>query len=325
MPLAQVSMSTSLESLSNDLATAVATGGASVVAIHARRRIPSSGVLWRRGLVVAADHTVHKDEDVRVTIGSGDATSSATRDVRATVAGRDPGTDLCILRLADDAADVEPASIARGGIRVGQLVLAVGRPGADTTASFGAVSAVGPEYRTWRGGRIDQLVRLDLAVYDGFSGAALLDAAGHVLGLCTSGLARGAALAIPAATVDRVVDALVAGGGRVRRGFLGIGTQPVRLPESVRGRLAPVGGDVPDVGLMVVVVEPNAPADKAGILLGDVLVAIDDTRTEDPRDVLAALGAETVGRTLRASIVRAGAPLTVEVTVGEQPATASRG
>ena len=317
-------MSTSLEALSNDLAAAVATGGASVVAIHARRRIPSSGILWRRGLVVAADHTVHKDEDVRVTIGSGDARRNATRDVRATVAGRDPGTDLCILRLADDAStgatEVEAAVVARAGIRVGQLVLAVGRPGPDTTASFGAVSAVGPEYRTWRGGRIDQLVRLDLAVYDGFSGAALLDAAGHTLGLCTSGLARGAALAIPAATVDRVVDALVAGGGRVRRGFLGIGTQPVRLPESVRGRLAPVGGDVPDVGLMVVVVEPDAPADKAGILLGDVLVAIDDTRTEDPRDVLAALGPETVGRTLRVSLVRAGAPLTVQVTVGEQPA-----
>jgi S1-C subfamily serine protease len=311
-------MSTSLEALSNDLATAVERAGASVVAIHARRRIPSSGILWRRGLVVAADHTVHKDEDVRVTIGSG----AAARDVRATVAGRDPGTDLCILRLADEGS-AEPATVARGALRVGQLVLALGRPGADVTASFGAVSAVGGEWRTWRGGRIDQLVRLDLAVYDGFSGGALVDAAGHVLGLCTSGLARGAALAVPAATIDRVVDALLAGGGRVRRGFLGIGTQPVRLPESVRGRLAPVGGAVPEVGLMVVAVEPGAPAERAGVMLGDVLVALDDTPTEDPRDVIAALGADTVGQSVRATLVRAGAPVTLSITVGEPPAAAA--
>jgi S1-C subfamily serine protease len=309
-------MSTSLETLSDDLAAAVARAGASVVAIHARRRIPSSGILWRRGLVVAADHTVHKDEDVRVTLGNADG---STRDVRATVAGRDPGTDLCILRLADGSPDFEPASLAPGSLRVGQLVLALGRPGPDVTASFGAVSAVGPEWRTWRGGRIDQLVRLDVAVYDGYSGGALVDAAGRVLGVCTSGLARGAALAVPVATVDRVADALVAGGGRVRRGFLGIGTQPVRLPESVRSRLAPVGDGVPEVGLMVVVVEPDGPADRAGLLLGDVLVALGDTPTEDPRDVLGVLGPDTVGQSLRATLVRAGAPLTLPITVGEQP------
>ena len=314
-------MSTNLESLSNDLADAVERAGASVVAIHARRRIPSSGILWRRGLVVAADHTVHKDEDVRVTIGRG----ANARDVRAAVVGRDPGTDLCILRLADGAdgsSNLEPATAARTPLRVGQLVLAIGRPGPEVTVSFGAVSAVGPEWRTWRGGRIEQLVRLDVGVYDGFSGAALVDAAGHVLGLCTSGLARGAALAVPVATIDRVVDALLAGGGRVKRGFLGIGTQPVRLPESVRTRLAPVGDAVPEVGLMVVVVEPGAPADRAGILLGDVLVAIGDDATEDPRDVIAALGADTVGQSVRATLVRAGAPLTLSITVGEQPTRA---
>jgi S1-C subfamily serine protease len=305
-------MSTSLEALSNDLAGAVERAGASVVAIHARRRIPSSGILWRSGIVVAADHTVHKDEDVRVTLADG-------TDVRAHVAGRDGGTGLCILRLPESVA-AEPARIARGPVRVGQLVLALGRPGTAVTASFGAVSAVGPEWRTWRGGRVDQLVRLDLAVYDGFSGGPLVDAAGHVLGLCTSGLARGAALLVPASTVDRVVDQLLAGGGRVRRGFLGIGTQPVQLPESVRGRLAPVGGSVPRLGLMVVVVEPGAPADHAGILLGDVLVALGDEAIEDPRDVMALLGPDTIGRELPATLVRAGAPMTLTLTVGEQPA-----
>jgi len=306
-------MSTSLEALSNDLAAAVERAGASVVAIHARRRIPASGILWRAGIVVAADHTVHKDEDVRVTLADGG-------DVRAHVAGRDPGTGICILRLPESAAGAQPARIGRAPLRVGQLVLALGRPGAAVTASFGAIAALGPEYRTWRGGRIDQLVRLDLAIQDGFSGGPLVDAAGHVLGLCTSGLARGAALAIPATTVDRVVDALIAGGGRVARGFLGIGTQPVQLPESVRERLAPIGGEVPRIGLMVVAVEPGAPAERAGILLGDVIVALDDDAIADPRDVMALLGPETIGRELRATVVRAGAPLTVVVTVGEQPA-----
>lgn len=307
-------MSTSLEALSNDLAGAVERAGASVVAVHARRRIPASGILWRAGIVVAADHTVHKDEDVRVTLPDG-------TEVRARVAGRDPGTDLCILRLPDESrrGGAEAASVSRAPARVGQLVLAIGRPGAAVTASFGAVSAVGPEWRTWRGGRLDQFVRLDLAIYDGFSGGPLVHASGQVLGVCTSGLARGAALAIPAVTVDRVVDQLEAGGGRVRRGFLGVGTQPVVLPESVRARLAPVGDAVPRVGLMVVAVEPDAPADRAGILLGDVVVALGDEAVEDPRDVLALLGPETIGTELRLTLVRAGAPMTLTVTLGEQP------
>lgn len=299
-----------LEALSHDLADAVARAGAGVAAIHARRRIPSSGIVWRAGLVVAADHTVHKDEDVRVTL-------AGATEVRGTVAGRDPGTDLCILRLPD-GAPAEPVALDHAPLRTGQLVLAVGRPGAEVTASLGLVSAVGPEWRTWHGGRLDQFVRLDLMIQDGFSGGAIVDAAGRVVGLGTSGLAR-AATVIPATTVDRVVDQLLAGGGRTRPGFLGIATSPVRLPEAVRERLTPIGGRVPRQGLMVVATEPGAPADRAGILLGDVLVALDDEPTEDPRDVLAVLGPDAVGRELRATIVRAGAPTTLLVTVDEHP------
>ncbi|MBV9879205.1 MAG: serine protease [Gemmatirosa sp.] len=303
-------MSTTLESLSNDLAAAVDRAGTSVVAIHARRRIPASGIVWRPGVIVAADHTVHKDDDVRVTLADGS-------DVRATVAGRDPSTDLCVLRVPD-AATPAPATVARTPLRVGQLVLALGRPGTAVTASLGIVSAVGPEWRTWRGGRVDQFVRLDLAIYDGFSGGPLVDAAGQVLGLGTSGLARAAAVAVPAATVDRVADQLLAG-GRIKPGFLGIGTQPVRLTDALRGRLAPIGGHVPEAGLMIVAVEPGAPADRAGLLLGDLLVALDDQPTADPRDVLAALGPDTVGRVLQATVLRGGEPATVAITVGEHP------
>ena len=304
-------MSTTLETLSNDLAAAVERAGRSVVAVHARRRIPSSGVVWRTGLVVAADHTVHKDDDVEIGLHGG-------RSSRATLVGRDPSTDLCLLRLAEDAS-VEPASSAHAEPRVGQLALATGRPGSDVTASFGVISAVGPEWRTWRGGKVDRFVRLDLAVYDGFSGAAVANAAGQSIGIATSGLSRAAAIAIPAATVDRVVDSLLAGGGRTGRGYLGIGTQPVRIPESVRGRLAPIGGEVPRVGLLVVAVQPDAPADRAGVLLGDLVVALGDEAVADPRDVLAALGPDSVGRTLAATLVRAGAPITVQLSVAEHP------
>jgi len=298
-------MSSTLETLSNDLAGAVERAGRSVVAIHARRRIPSSGVLWRAGLVVAADHTVHKDDDVRVTLPDG-------TDARATVAGRDPTTDVCVLKLPD--ASGEPASVSRTPLRVGQLVLALGRPGAAVTASMGIVSAVGPEWRTWRGGKVDQFVRLDLAIYDGFSGGPLVDAAGHVLGIGTSGLARAAAVAIPASTVDRVADQLLAG-GRIRPGYLGIGTQPVKLTEAMRRHVE----SSPEWGLMIVAVEPGAPADKAGVLLGDVLVTLDGQPTADPRDVLAALGPDTIGRSLQATVLRAGTPTTLTITVGEHP------
>jgi S1-C subfamily serine protease len=179
---------------------------------------------------------------------------------------------------------------------------------------MGIVSAVGPEWRTWRGGRVDQFVRLDLAIYDGFSGGPLVDAAGQVLGLGTSGLARAAAVAIPASTVDRVADQLLAG-GRIRPGYLGIGTQPVKLTEAMRRHVE----TAPEWGLMIVAVEPGAPADKAGMLLGDVLVALDGQPTADPRDVLAALGPDTIGRSLQATVLRAGTPTTLTITVGEHP------
>jgi S1-C subfamily serine protease len=303
-------MSSTLESFSTDLAAAVERAGRSVVAVHARRRIPASGVVWRPGVIVATHHTVHKDADVRVTVGDGEHAG----EVRASVVGRDAGTDLVVLRIDGGADAAIPADIARDPLRVGQFVLALGRPGDAVTAAFGVVSAVGPSWRTWHGGEIDHFVRLDLAVYDGFSGGPLVDAAGRVLGVNTSALARAAAVTIPAATVDRVVDQLLAG-GRVRRGYLGIGTQPVRLPDAARAAM-----DGQGVGLMVVALEPGAPAERGGLLLGDVLLALDGRATSDVDDVLAALGADAVGRTLEARVLRAGEVRSVALTVGEMPA-----
>jgi S1-C subfamily serine protease len=294
-----------LETLSDDLAASVDRSNQSVVAIHARRRIPSTGVIWRNGLVVAADHTVQKDDAIDVKLAGGQV-------AQAHVTGRDPSTDICLLQLDGDHA---PASIDVSPLRVGQLALSIGRPGAEITATLGLVSAVGPAWRTARGGRIDQFVRLDMSVYDGFSGSPLVTAAGKVAGLCTSGLTRGGAIAIPAATVERVITSLQSNGGVMRRGFLGIGTHVVPLPESIRAQVEPIGGRVPEVGLMIVSVQPGTSADRAGILIGDVLVGLGGQAMEDPKDVFAALGPESVGRELTGTLVRAGRPLTLTFVV----------
>ena len=295
-----------LESLSNDLAGAVDRAGQSVVAIHARRRIPASGIHWRPGIIVAAHHTIQREDDITVSLADG---TTAT----ATLAGRDPTTDLAVLKVDD--AKVPAASLGDGtGLRVGSLVLALGRPGGTVTASLGVISTVGGEWRTWHGGSIDRFVRLDLSIYDGFSGGPLVDAAGRVLGVNTSGLSRGAALAIPVSTVNRVVDQLVKS-GRVARGYLGLGMQAVRLPPPLVERLS-----LPtDIGLMVVSAEPGGPGDTAGILIGDVLIAIADRPVGDPTEVLSLLGGDQIGKTLATRIIRAGESKSVSITIGERP------
>ena len=295
-----------LESLSNDLAGAVERAGQSIVAIHARRRIPASGIHWRPGVIVAAHHTIQRDEDITISLSDGTT-------VAATLAGRDPTTDLAVLKVNE--AKVPVASLADdAAIRVGALVLALGRPGNAVTASLGVISTVGGEWRTWHGGTIDRFVRLDISIYDGFSGGPLVDASGHVLGVNTSGLSRGAALAIPVATVNRVVDQLVKT-GRVARGYLGLGMQAVRLPAALVERLSLPN----DLGLMVVSAEPGGPGDTAGILIGDVLIAVADKPVGDPAEVLSLLGGDQIGKALPTRIIRAGEPKNMSITIGERP------
>jgi serine protease DegQ len=292
--------------LSNDLAGAVERAGRSVVAIHARRRIPASGVHWRPGVVVAANHTIRQDEDISVTLAGGNR-------VPATLAGRDPSTDLAVLRL--DAPGLAAAEMGDSNdVKVGHLVLAVGRPGEDITASLGVVSSVGGEFRTWAGGTIDRFIRLDLSIYDGFSGGALVDGAGRIIGLNSSGIARGLALTIPAATVERVAGQLLER-GHIARGYVGLGMQPVRLGETQAEKL---GLERPG-GVLVMSVEPGGPAEKSGILLGDVIIALDGTPVADTSDVLAVLGADRIGRSVSARIVRGGALTDVPLSIGERP------
>lgn len=292
-----------LLSLSNDLAGAVERVAPSILAVHARPRLPSTGIHWRAGLVVTADHTVRAEDGITVTTPEG-------RSLPATLAGRDRGTDLAVLRVPELGSP--PATIGDdGALRVGHMVLALGF---GPRASWGVISALGPRWRSWRGGEIDRLVRLDLVLYPGFSGGPLVDAAGRVIGLNTSGLARESRLAVPATTVSRVADELVRK-GHVSRGYLGLGMQPVRLPEALRGRLGLPG----DTGLIVVTVQADGPAARAGMLLGDVLVALDGAPVADLDDVQAQLGPDRIGATVTALVVRAGARAEVRITVGEQP------
>jgi S1-C subfamily serine protease len=292
-----------LLSLSNELAGAVEHVAGAVVAVNARPRLASTGVHWRPGIIVTADHTVRSDEDITIARPDG-------RTVAASLVGRDPGTDLAVLRIHDtDLPAADPGD--PGSVKVGHIVLAVGH---GPRASWGIVSLLGGRWHTSRGGEIDQLMRLDLTLYPGFSGGPLVDVQGRVVGINTSGLSRQLELAIPVSTVARVVDELI-DKGRISRGFLGVGLQPVRLPESLRRTLTAA----PEIGLIVVSVQPEGPAAKSGLLLGDVLVTLDGTSVSAPEDVQAAVGARPVGSTIMATILRAGAPAEVRITVGERP------
>ncbi len=301
------SPTSSLAALSNDLAAAVEHAAPSVVAVDARSRIPASGVLWRPGVVVATNHTIKRDEEITVALDGGAPTA-------ATLAGRDATTDLAVLTFQSSTA--RSASLGDGAApRVGNLVLALGRPAASgVSASFGVVSAVGASWRTWGGGQVDQFIRLDIAIYDGFSGGPLVSAEGKVIGVNSSGMVRGAAMTIPVSTVDRVVDALLAK-GRIARAYLGLGMQPVRLPPQLRDKLHLPG----ETAVIVLNVEPDAPADRAGVLIGDVLVALDHAAVRDTNDVLAALGPDRVDATITARVVRGGEALDIPIALTERP------
>lgn len=296
-----------LQALSDELASAVDRASRGVVAVHGRPRIGSSGILWSPDVVVTASHTVKRDDDLSVTLADG-------RRIAATLAGRDAGTDIAVLRLAEQSGPAAPVA-EDAAVRIGQLVLAVGRTGDDgPSASFGIVSAVSGAWRTWRGGQIEQFIRLDLAIYFGFSGSPLVSASGELLGLNSSGLVRGAAVALPLSTVRRIATELLSK-GRIARGFLGIGMQPVRLPEPLRQSL-----HLESEGALIVVgIEPGGPAERAGMFVGDVIVALDGAPLTEPEQLQATLGGERVGKGLKLSVVRGGSLVEVNLIVGERP------
>ena len=291
---------------SEQLSAVAAQVGSAVVTVHARRRVPSSGVLWRDGVVVTADHTVQREDQIAVTVAGG-------QRVSATLAGRDPATDLAALKI--DAANIPPAQLGDPTqLKLGNFVLALGRTRqGNLVASSGIIGGISGESRTWRGGRLDQSIRLDLQLYPGFSGGPLVGVEGSVLGINTRGLGGGRPLTIPVATVNRTVDELLKK-GYVARPYLGVAMQPVRIPESVRPNLKSAAPG----GLIVLHVEADGPADKAGIVLGDVIVELEGKPALDIYEVRSLLASSKVGDSVKLKVLRAGSALDLPVKLTER-------
>jgi S1-C subfamily serine protease len=291
-------MENELAALSNELAGAVERAGRAVVAVNARPRFGSSGVLWRPGVIVTAEHTIRRREEIGVTLPDG-------RTVSATLAGRDAGTDLAVLKIAEDGTPAATPGSSET-LKPGHVVLAIGRsPDSGVNATMGIVSAASGPWRSWRGGQIDQYLRLDLTLYPGSSGGAVVDTAGQVLGIATSALSRIAGLAVPVSTVNRVVDELLRT-GYVSRGYLGLGLHPVSLPDG-------------SSGLVVLSAEPDGPAARAGTLIGDILVALAGKPVSDTDDIQSVLDGLSAGKPVAARIVRGGQVIELTITAGERP------
>ncbi len=294
-----------LVALSNAMAEAVERASAFTVLVDARRRMPASGIAYATDLVLTADHIIEREDDIQVLLPDGSQAS-------ASLAGRDSGNDLALLRL--NHSGLVPAEPAPQPARVGQLALAVGRPSNEgVQASLGVVSAIGGPVRTGQGGLLEQYLRTDTVPYPGFSGGPLIDSSGRVLGLNTSGLAQGVALTIPAALAWKIAEAL-AKHGSVRRGYLGIRSQPVDLATQQRKALK----REQSVGLLLVSVEEDSPAAKGGLLVGDILVGLDGELITDPDQLLAHLVGEIVGKPTPVEILRGGQRQTIPVTIGER-------
>ena len=292
-----------LSALSDQLADAVERAGRAVVQVNGRPRRPSSGIVYAPTLVLAAEHAVEREDDLTVDTAAGPS-------LAAQLVGRDVASDLAVLRVP--GLDAEPAVRASAPARVGQFVLAVGRPAEHALmASLGIVSALGGPVRT-RGGMLEEYIQTDATPYPGFSGGALINARGAVLGLLTTGLAGGVALAVPTTLAWRLADTL-ARQGFVARGWLGIGSQPVGIPEGQRA------GRGHETGLLVVEIAPGSPALAGGLLVGDILVALDGQTVDDGEALQALLGGERVGRPVAVQVLRGGALVTLEVTVGQRP------
>lgn len=303
-----------LSNFSAQITKAVETIAASIVAIDARPRVATSGIVWQTGgVIVSTNHTIQRDDNITIVFADG-------RTATASVVGRDAGTDIAVLKIDDEeiAKSLKPAEIIEtGNAKVGNLVLAVGRTSANAgvTASFGIINNVSGAWRTWHGDEIERFINLDLSIYLGFSGGALINADGQLLGVNTSAFGRGLALTIPSETVNRVVEVLLTR-GRIAKPYLGIGTQAVPLQNNLRERLSLEQTS----GLMMLTVETDGAAEKAGVLIGDVLLSLDDKPTLEPADVQAALWGKEAGNTVKAKLMRGGEITEIEITLGERPA-----
>lgn len=294
-------MENQLVEFSNALAATVRAAGEFVVRVESRRRMPASGVVWSAdGVIVTARHVLREGKRVQVGLPDGSVAP-------AEVAGYDSSTDLAVLRaqatgLTAAGWNREPA--------VGNLALAVARPGNEVQVSLGVISAAEGRWRTPAGGEVERYLQSDVLMYPGFSGGPLVGVDGAVYGINSSALLRGVSVTLPVSTVRSVVEAVLAH-GKVRRGYLGINTQPVRLPEGLAKALGQ------ETGLLVAGVETDSPAENGGLLLGDTILSFDGARVRSHDDLMALLNGERVGKKLPMGILRGGEERTLIISAGE--------
>jgi S1-C subfamily serine protease len=301
-----------LVSLSSRTAELAAQAGAHVLRVEGRRRTPSSGIAWSKDLVVTTHHALERDEEVKVGLPDGETAP-------AEVVGRDPSTDLALLRVQGaQGASLAAVTFADGApLSAGHLLLAVSRPGRTVRAALAILARAAPEWRGPAGGRLDRWLEADLDLRPGLSGALALSASGQAVGLITAGLVRGAAMIVPAETLRRVIGALAEHGG-VRRGYLGVATSPVRLPPAVAAAEGQEGA------LLVSAVEADSPAAAGGVLLGDAILTLGGEQVSDYGDLLPLIEEERIGKPIAVKVLRAGEVRDLSLTVGARARRSGR-
>jgi S1-C subfamily serine protease len=302
--MAMVEPGSPLLAFSDHAAELVESTASSIVAVHGGGRWPSSGIHWRSGVIIAAEEALERDENIKLTLPGG-------RVANASLAGRDPTTDVAVLRFQPDGLPV--ATTAEAPLRAGQVVLAVGNHEGAPLAALGIVALAGGAWHSVRGGTIDRLIRLDLTLSPAAEGGALVDLQGRVIGMTVLGPRR-RALSIPSSTIDRAVDQLLAR-GQVFRGYLGAGLQPMKQERPSDG---PQASDSRR-GVLVVSIDPNGPSARAGILVGDIVTAWNGQPIERVREIMRLLGPESIGSTVDLGLIRGGAPTALRVVIGERP------
>ena len=290
--------------LSDAMASAAEQAGRSTVLVDARRRIPASGIAFAKDMILTADHVIERDEDIKILLGDG-------TEGTARLIGRDPGTDLAVLKL--DSASATPADLAKTPARVGQFVLAIGRPSKrGIESSFGTVKAIGGPVRTGRGGMLESYIKTDVVSYPGFSGGPLINGEGQVFGINTSGFGSGA-ITIPADVAWKVAETL-AKHGKIKRGYLGIRSQTVNIPEDGQKQLK----RKQETGLLIVGLEAESPAGAGGIMVGDILAGVAGEAIEHHDELFTRLSGDVVGKSTPLDVLRGGTLVVVDVVVGER-------
>jgi S1-C subfamily serine protease len=292
-----------LEKLSTELSGIIQNISESIVLVQGRRS-PSSGIVWEKNLIVTAEHLLPRREEVQIASSSGEA-------ITAVVAGRDPGTDLALLRTSTELKPVEKETVQ---LTTGQLAVSVGRANRGRLlAVLGIISGSDGAYRNWRGGSLDRFIRLDVSPFPGFSGSALLLSNGKVSGMNTSAFSRHFGLTVPASNIDRLVERL-SKKGSIGKPYLGLMMQPVRIPKQLQAQTGS------EVGLLVVGTEESSPAEHAGILIGDIVLRFSEKNVNSLDEIFEFLDSESIGKELNITVMRGGKVEEFAIKVGERPA-----